>query len=176
MKKCLKLLIYFAVAILCGITVVSSSVTASAASENDKWIAAWGTAPTKLDMTGMSAVGSLVGDVTVRVVITPTASGERFRVKISNVYGTEPLKINNITAARSKGNSKIDLASLKYITFNNGSPDVTVEAGKEIYSDPVALQVNAFEPIAISMFINEYQDVGTMGLSGATTYFTTGDK
>ena len=175
MKKCIKLLIGFVVAILCGITVVSSSVTASAASENDKWVAAWGTAPTKLNMTGMSAVGSLVGDVTVRVVITPTASGERFRVKISNVYGTEPLKINNITAARSKGNSKIDLASLKYITFNNGSPDVTVEAGKEIYSDPVALQVNAFEPIAISMFINEYQDVTTMGLSGATTYFTTGE-
>jgi uncharacterized protein YjdB len=175
MKKCLKLLICFAVAILCGITVISSSVTASAASENDKWVAAWGTAPTKLDMTGMSAVGSLVGDVTVRVVITPTASGERFRVKISNVYGKGPLKINNITAARSKGNSKIDLASLKYITFNNGSPDVTVEAGKEIYSDPVALKVNAFEPIAISMFINEYQDVTTMGLSGATTYFTTGE-
>ncbi len=176
MKKCLKFLICFAVIFICGITVVSSSVTATASSdENEKWVAAWGTAPAKLDMTGMSAVGSLVGDVTVRVVITPTASGERFRVKLSNVYGTEPLNIKNITAAISKGNSKIDINTLKYITFNNGSPDVSVEPGKEIYSDPVALQVNAFEPIAISMFIGQYQDVTTMGLSGATTYFTTGE-
>ena len=176
MKKCIKLIIAFAVTLLCSLAVISSSVSASAASEeNKKWVAAWGTAPTKVNMTGMSAVGSLVGDVTVRVVINPTASGEKFRIKLSNYYGENSLKIKSITAAYSKGKSKIDVNSLKYVTFKDGATDITLAPGEEIYSDPISLPVYADQPIAISMFINEYQDVGTMGLSGATSYFTTGE-
>ena len=175
MKKSFKWLICFAVLLLCFASVSASAKVSAATDENDKWISAWGTAPAKLNISGASAVGSLVGDVTVRVVITPTASGESFRIKLSNAYGSEPLNIKTITAARSKSNSKIDVNTLKYITFHNGSPDVSVPAGEEIYSDPVPFPVNAYEPIAISMFIGEYQDVTTMGLSGATTYFTTGE-
>lgn len=176
MKRTLKLLVCFAAALVCIFGAFSSSLNASAASdENGKWVAAWGTAPAKVNMNGMSAVGSIMGDATVRVVLTPTASGEKFRIKLSNYYGTQALKIQNITAAYSVKNSQIDTASLKYITFNDGAPDVTVPAGSCIYSDPVSLRITAGQPIAISMFINEYQDVGTMGLSGATSYFTTGE-
>ena len=177
MKRTFKLLFCFVIAVVCLSCALSSSVTASAADENSKWVAAWGTAPAEVNMNGMSMVGSLVGDVTVRVVITPTASGEKFRIKLSNYYGTQPLNIKSTTVAYSKGNSKIDIGanSLKAITFNEGSLEVSVAPGQTIYSDPVSLKITANEPIAISMFINEYQDVGTMGLSGATTYFTTGE-
>lgn len=176
MKKHIKMFLCFLAAFVCAVTVVSSSSTAMAAEDkNTRWISAWGTAPTEIDITGMSAIGSLVGDVTVRVVLTPSASGEKFRIKLSNYYGNEPLKINSITAARSKGESEIDVNSLKYITFNDGSPDVVVPEGEEIYSDPVSFPVRAQEDIAISMFVSEYQDVNTMGLSGASTYFTTGE-
>lgn len=176
MKKYFRILICFAVAFLCSVCIFSAAPKATAVSDSsEKWVAAWGTAPAEVKMNGMSMVGSLVGDVTVRVVLTPTASGEKFRIKLSNHYGTQPLRIQNITVAYSEKNSKIDLSSLKYITFNEGSPDVTVAPGDYIYSDPVSLPVRANEPIAISMFINEYQDVATMGLSGATAYFTTGE-
>lgn len=176
MKKCFKLLICFAIAFVCLVTAVASSVTASAASQdNRKWVAAWGTAPTKINMNGMSAVGAIVGDITVRVVINPTASGEKIRLKLSNIYGKNALNIEGMNVAYSKGNSKIDANSIKIITFNDGSPDVSVGPGEEIYSDPISLPVKVNQPIAVSMFINEYQDVGTMGLSGATSYFTTGE-
>lgn len=175
MKKHFKILIGFAVVFICCICAFSAAPRVTAISETEKWVAAWGTAPAEVDMNGMSVVGSLVGDVTVRVVLTPTASGEKFRIKLSNHYGTQPLRIQNITVAYSKKNTRIDVSSLKYITFNDGAPDVTVAPGDYIYSDPVSLRITAGEPIAISMFINEYQDVGTMGLSGATTYFTTGE-
>ena len=177
MKKHLKMFLCFLAVIAGTVVAIASPATASAAEEYEdmQWISAWGTAPTEMNITGMSAVGSLVGDVTVRVVLTPTASGEKFRIKLSNYYGNEPLKINSITAARSKGESEIDVNSLKYITFNEGSPDVVVAEGEEIYSDPVSFPVRAHEDIAISMFVSEYQDVNTMGLSGASTYFTTGE-
>lgn len=176
MIKCLRMLFCAFAALVCILTVAFTSVTPTAADEETKkWVTAWGTTPAEINMNGMSAVGSLVGDVTVRVVINPTASGEKIRIKVSNYYGDKDLKIKSITAAYSKGKSKIDEKSLKIVTFNDGSPDVSVEPGKEIYSDPISLPVTANVPIAFSIFINEYQDVGTMGLSGATSFFTTGD-
>lgn len=176
MKRHLKMLICFLIVTVLAVAVISSSVNASAATEeNQKWIGAWGTAPTQIGIEGFSNIAAFVGDVTVRVVLTPTASGEKFRIRLSNYYGDEPLRIKSITAARSKGDSKIDTNTLKYITFNNGSPDVIVPASSEIYSDPVAFPIKAHEPIAISIFVNEYQDVTTMGLSGATSYLTTGE-
>ena len=176
MKKYFKALICFLAAVVCALTVGFTSVTVSAANEeNSKWVTAWGTTPAKINMNGMSVVGSLVGDVTVRTVINPSASGEKIRIKLSNYYGDKPLKIKSITAAYSKGKSKIDENSIKIVTFNDGSPDVSVAPGEEIYSDDISLPVTANQPIAFSIFINEYQDVGTMGLSGGTSYFTTGD-
>ena len=176
MIKHLKMLFCFLVACVCALTVMVTSGTATAVdAAPKKWVAAWGTAPAKINMNGMSAIGSLVGDITVRVVINPTANGEKFRIKVSNYYGDTELKIKGITAAYSKGASKIDENNLKIVTFNDGSPDVKVKPGDEVYSDPISLAVRVDQPIALSIFINEYQDVGTMGLSGATTYFTTGD-
>ena len=176
MKKYFKALICFLAAVVCALTVGFTSVTVSAANEeNSKWVTAWGTTPAKINMNGMSVVGSLVGDVTVRTVINPSASGEKIRIKLSNYYGDKPLKIKSITAAYSKGKSKIDENSIKIVTFNDGSPDVSVAPGEEIYSDDISLPVTANQPIAFSIFINEYQDIGTMGLSGGTSYFTTGD-
>ena len=176
MKRYFKTLICFLAATVCALTVAFTSVTVSAANEeNSKWVTAWGTTPAEINMNGMSVVGSLVGDVTVRVVINPTASGEKFRIKLSNYYGEKPLRIEGITAAYSKGKSKIDENSIKIVTFNDGSPDVSVAPGEEIYSDNISLPLTANQPIALSIFINEYQDIGTMGLSGGTSYFTTGD-
>ena len=100
MKKHFKILISFAVVFICCICAFSAAPRVTAISETEKWVAAWGTAPAEVDMNGMSVVGSLVGDVTVRVVLTPTASGEKFRIKLSNHYGTQPLRIQNITVKR----------------------------------------------------------------------------
>ena len=161
------------VMILCAVVITSSRDVSAASEDNQKWVAAWGTAPTEMSITGMSTVGSLVGEVTVRVVLTPTASGEKFRVKFSNSYSDVPLKLKEVTVAKSLGNSKIDTGRINHILVD-GQSEITVDPGKTVYSDPVAFPVTAGEPIAISLFIAEYQDVNTMGLSGATTYLKTG--
>ncbi len=175
MKRFFKAILVFAVTVLSVAAVFSVSPKVSAAASNENWITAWGTAPAQVKVNGLGAIGSLVGDVTVRSVITPTADGTRLRIKISNYYGQKPLKINYVTVAKSKGDSKIDLATLKNLSFNDGYPGVTVLAGTECYSDPISFNVNAHEDLAITIYASEYQDVSTMGLSGADTYITTGD-
>lgn len=175
MKKTLKIFLAFVITLISGAVICSGSFSATAASENEKWICAWGTAPTKIALEGFSNISAFVGDVTVRSVITPTASGSKLRLRVSNYYGEEPLKINYVTVAKSTGDSKIDVNSLKYVTFEEGYPGVTIPAGKEYYSDPITFDVNAHEDIAITIYVSEYQDVSTMGLSGADTYITMGD-
>ena len=180
MKRYLKMLICFVVVLFCSVAVIASSTTAEAAN-NKKWISAWGTAPAEMNITGMSAIGSIVGEVTARVVINPTASGEKIRLKLSNYYGDKPLVIYGMTVAKSvpekngEVKSQIDKNTLKTVTFEDGTPEISVKPGDEIYTDEIYLNVKANEPIAVTIHIKEYQDIGTMGLSGASTYLTTGE-
>lgn len=172
MKKVLKTLSALAVALLS--TVIVFAFCGSAASE-ENWIAAWGTAPTKIGVEGYQNISAYIGDITARVVITPTASGEKIRIKVSNIYGTSPLIFTRVTVARSLGGSKIDTASSKIITFNEGYQGVTLKPGEEIYSDPVVFPVTAIEDkIAISIYAEEFTEISTMGLSGADSYLAFG--
>lgn len=153
--------------------IVLCSFSTSAADERSKWISAWGTAPTQVGIEGYGNIAAYIGDVTARTVVTPTASGTKMRIKLSNYYGTEPLTIYNVSVAKSLGDSKVDTKT--YSVLFGGSPEVTIPAGKECYSDPIDYPVRAQEDIAISIYIKDYQDIRTMGLSGGQTYLTMGD-
>ncbi len=155
------------VALIC-VTVVS----AFAASSDAKWITAWGTAPTEIGIDGYDNITAYIGNVTARTVISPTANGSKLRIRLSNVYGDKAMKITRVTVAKSLGGSKIDTSTLKSVLFNEGQPFVSVPAGKETLSDPVTFNVKAGEPIAISIFIEDFTEIKTMGLSGGDTYLS----
>lgn len=153
--------------------IVACSFSSSAAS--GKWITAWSTAPTEIGVEGYDNITAFVGEVTARVVFTPTADGTKLRVRVSNVYGDKPLTITRATVSKSMGGVKIDTSTTKIVTFNQGYQSVTVPAGKEYYSDPVVFDVNAQEDIAISFYVHEFTEIKTMGLSGADTYLAVGE-
>ena len=168
MKKIIK-------GLLAGLTltvllVCATVFGASAVNDNSKWISAWGTAPTEIGIDGYNNIVAYVGNVTARTVITPTASGSKLRLRFSNYYGTSSMKITRVTVAKSVEGSTIDPASVKMVTFNEGQPFVTIPAGKEFLSDPVTFDVVAGEKIAISIYLEDFTEVKTMGLSGGDTY------
>ena len=177
MKKISKLLTLFAFSIL---VIVGAATGASAASDSGNWVAAWGTAPTDISIMNYENIAPVVGSVTCRTVITPTASGNKIRIKFSNYYGEAPLTINSATVAKAKtesivpddATSDILLDTLKVVTFNGGSPSVTIPAGAEWYSDPINFEVKALENIAISLYVKDFTEIRTMGLSGGTSFIT----
>ncbi len=174
MKKLFKLWITMAVAILAIIG--AFTVTGSAANDEDEnWIGAWGAGATEIGVDGYNSITAYVGKVTMRTVITPTASGSKVRFKISNLYGDENLIITRATVAKSISGSKVDASTIKIVTFNEGFQGVTLAPGQEIYTDPVVFDVNAGENIAISIFADEFTEIKTMALSGADTYLTFGE-
>ncbi len=173
MKKLIRMTI--ALAAMLVMTLAICSFSSSAADENKTWVSAWGTAPTEIGLADYGNIGVYAGNVTVRTIITPTASGDQLRVRLSNVHGKEDLVINSAYVARcdtALGGSSIIEDSSMAITYNSKTT-IVIPAGKEITCDPVRdFKVNALEDIAISLFVDEFQDVRSMGLSGGTTYIT----
>ncbi len=154
----------------------------SSAADSGKWITAWGTAPAKIGLENFieNFLGLFMEDetelinegVAVRTVITPTASGTHIRVKFSNYYGDEPLLIDGASIAvsdTSESDSGVADDSVKLLSFS-GYPRVTIPAGQEVYSDPVAFDVKAGQNIAVSTYIDKITHARTMGLNGGTTY------
>ncbi len=170
MRKTMKGALAFLVMLVSMMCLMAFS--SSAASEDAKWITAWGTAPTEIGVEGYDNITAYIGNVTARTVITPTADGSELRVRLSNAYGDKPMVIRRVTVAKSLGGSKIDKSTLKSVLFNDGQPSVSVPAGKEYLSDSVKFDVKAGEPIAISIFIEDFTEIKTMGLSGGETYLS----
>ncbi len=141
----------------------------SSAADEGKWIKAWGTAPAEV---GTELLGIPVQKVAVRTVVRPTASGEKMRVKFSNVYGKEPLVINRATVAVSTGKSYIDTSTTKYLTVDN-SLTFEIPAGGEVYSDEIKFNTVQGEEIAISVFVSEFMQIRTAGFTGGQTYLVT---
>ncbi len=168
MKKFLKALLLAALTV---ITVTSIFAVSSSAAVKGKWITAWSTAPVEINLTDYDETLSFLGSINTRSVITPTASGKKIRLKFSNYYGNQDLVINNATVAYSKGDSKIDTASVVPITFG-GKKGVTIKPGEEVYCDSVDFKVTALDDIAVSLFIKDLKEIKTLGLSGAKTYIT----
>lgn len=159
-----------------GGNIVISTAPEASAEETGKWIAAWGTGLTDISLADYDYIGVIVGKVTARVVLTPTASGSKLRLKLSNKYGTSDLKINRVTVAKSTGKSTIDTKSVVRATYNGQNSNFVIPAGKEIYTDPIDFAVTAHEDIAVSFYVADYQEITTVGLSGAKTYLSFGNN
>lgn len=160
--------------VLTVVLMCTAVIGASAANTNEKWIGAWGTAPTEIGIEGYNNITAYIGNVTARTVITPTASGTKLRLRFSNYYGKNEMKITRVTVAKSVDGSTIDPSSVKMVTFNEGQPFVSIPGGKEFLSDPVTYDVVAGEKIAVSIFLEDFTEVKTMGLSGGDTYLAVG--
>ncbi len=173
MKKALKRVVLTLVFLVAMLAVCAFS--SAAAEQNGKWITAWGTGSTNITLSGYDNITAFVGQITARTVITPTASGDRLRVRLSNHFGDEPLTIDTCTVAKSLGGSRIDTQTVRFVTFN-GSPAVTIPAGAEIYSDEIVFPVKAMENIALSVFLSNFGNIKTMGLSGGETYLSVGEE
>jgi uncharacterized protein YjdB/lysophospholipase L1-like esterase len=172
MKNTFKRVVFTLVFVVAALAVCAFS---SAAAEQDgKWITAWGTGSTNITLSGYDNITAFVGQITARTVITPTASGDRLRVRLSNHFGDEPLTLDTVTVAKSLGGSRIDPQTVRYVTFD-GSPSVTIPVGAEIYSDEIVFPVKAMQDIALSVWLKNFGNIKTMGLSGGETYLSVGE-
>jgi lysophospholipase L1-like esterase len=140
------------------------------------WIASWG-ASQQIPEPQNALQPDDLRDATVRQIFHLSAGGPSVRVHLSNAFGTEALHITSVHVARplSSASSSIDATSDSALTFA-GNPDVTIPAGADFVSDPIAFPLSALSDLAVTFHLDTppARETGHSG-SRATTYFVHGD-
>lgn len=144
--------------------------------ETQRWVGAWASAQLAPDAKN-SLAREDYANATLRQVVRVSIGGDTLRVKLSNLFGTQPLTIAaaRIAVSAAPATARIDPATDRALTFS-GATRVTLPAGGEIWSDPVKLQVEPLAHLAISLHYPAPPSVQT-GHPGsrATSYILTGD-
>lgn len=145
-------------ALLCQFA-VSSTVFAADASTH--WVTAWATAlqpiPQRSDLPPLYRAPEVAGR-TVRQIIYPTLAGKSARIHLSNEYGKTPLVIEDLRIARSAGGAAALGNGDARVTFG-GKNSVSVPAGAELDSDPIAIDIVEGAPYAVSAFMGPDQRI-----------------
>ena len=135
-------------------TVIVGSLTAAAAptDAHKHWVSAWSAAMhTPLPFPGLPP-SPVFENQTVRMIVRPTIGGERVRIRLSNAFGTSPLKIGAAHIAIAAQDAKTVPGSDRTLTFGGGS-SVTIPPGAPVLSDAVDLHVSQSSEIAVSLFL-----------------------
>ncbi|MEU5881027.1 SGNH/GDSL hydrolase family protein [Spirillospora sp. NPDC047279] len=153
-----------ATALLAGIVHNSPSFSAGAAvlssgravppEPGTPWTGAWGTAmqrPVAGDEdSGPNWSAEGFAGHTVRQVVRVSAGGTSVRIRLSNVYGTRPLRVTGATIGRSAGGSLVWPDTIKKVTFGRAA-NAVVPAGREAVSDTVALTTSPLERLTVTL-------------------------
>ncbi|WP_434595588.1 SGNH/GDSL hydrolase family protein [Streptomyces sp. A5-4] len=140
----------------------ASPEPAPAEQRSAHWTAAWGASP-QSPSTGFTPNWSQEGfsGQTVRQVVRVTAAGERARIRLSNAYGTSPLRITGVTLARTDKGAAVEPGSVRHLTFG-GKRSVAIPAHGELRSDATRLGLKRLESVTVTLYL--------AGTTGPATY------
>lgn len=124
-----------------------------AAGQPARWMASWASAQMPACAANQLPHASFQG-ATLRQTVHLSLGGSRVRLRLSNVFGAEPLVLRSVKAARAVSGQPgaIDAASSTPVLFD-GKDAVTVPAGAELFSDAVALPAEPLGDLAVSMVL-----------------------
>ncbi|MFZ0629880.1 MAG: SGNH/GDSL hydrolase family protein [Acidobacteriaceae bacterium] len=113
------------------------------------WVGTWATSAFGGDP--WHTIPTIV-DSTLREIVHTSIAGKALRVRFTNEFGTEPLRIDAANIALSSGESAIQPDSLHTLAFG-GQPSIVIPPGAEVVSDPVEMATPAFTNLAISLYL-----------------------
>ena len=117
------------------------------------WVGSWASSQQIPEPQNALPVQAL-HDATLRQIVHLTIGGRELRVRLSNAFGTAPLTILAVHVAvpLSRATGRIDPATDKTLTFA-GSRSVSIPAGADYYSDPVAFDAPPLSDLAITLYL-----------------------
>jgi lysophospholipase L1-like esterase len=142
-----------------------------------RWVASWAAAPQDylktLALPGIQtppagAPPPVFDGQTLRQRLLPTLGGERVRVRFSNLFGKEPLRIVGASVARSTGADAVSPATLQGLRFG-GLASATIAPGEELWSDGARLGVEPGQAVAVSFQVEARTPFATVHHLGSTS-------
>ena len=145
---------------LCAITINATA---------QGWIGTWATAPQTVVKSFMPYNNNM-SNRSVRQVVKVSIGGDMIRLKLSNIYSTEPVVIRSIYIAHAKDSFAIDPKSAKYLKFGN-QYKVTIPTGKSITSDALPYDLKPLQRLAITINYTSAPTVPTVHMGSRTTSY-----
>jgi len=108
------------------------------------WVASWAASP----MAGSTSFS----DQTVRNIVYTSAGGRSLRVQLSNTFGSAPLRVGAVSVGVVLDGSQLLPGTSRTVTFG-GKTSVTIPAGAQEVSDPVAFNVQPLTELAVSVYV-----------------------
>ncbi|WP_188248724.1 SGNH/GDSL hydrolase family protein [Stenotrophomonas maltophilia] len=151
---------------------LAMSGAASAASA-PQWVASWQASPQPVwnaDFLFPTLLPATLQDQTFRQTVRVSLGGRRLRVRLSNAYGTRPLRIGAASVAARAG------AIPQPLSFG-GQPRVLIGPGQEQLSDPLPLATDDRQALQVSVFVPGPATVQTFHWEGRqTSWIAPGDQ
>ena len=125
-----------------------------------KWVACWGNATSITDRKECV----YARDLTLRYPVRMCFDGSRLRLRLSNLTGTEPVRIAKIRVAH-QCTADSDAYRPVAVTFGGRCGDgVEIAPGTEVTSDEIAFDVTAGETIDVSLYLADFtqMNAGTL--------------
>ena len=152
-------------------------VPLAATAAEPMWIGSWASSQQIPEPANALPPASLE-DATLRQIVHLSLGGQSLRVRLSNAFGTEPLHITSVHIAKpmSPASPALRPGTDAMVTFA-GAPDITIPAGADYISDPVAFDAPPGSDLAVSMHFDHApaQQTSHPG-SRSTSYLVHGDQ
>jgi lysophospholipase L1-like esterase len=146
---------------------------AASAASAPHWVASWQASPQPVwnaDFLFPTLVPATLQDQTFRQAVRVSLGGRRLRVRLSNAYGTRPLRIGAASVAARAG------AIPQPLSFG-GQPGVLIGPGQEQLSDPLPLATDDRQALQVSVFVPGPATVQTFHWEGRqTSWIAPGDQ
>ena len=172
-------LLRLALALSIGVAPITIASAAPApATKTQHWTGSWASAQLAPSAKDALPAADLT-DGTLRQTVRLSTGGGKIRVRLSNAFGTEPLKLSgaHVALATATGASRIDPATDRALAFS-GRADVTIPAGAESLSDPIEFAAAPLAHLAITLRVDGAPPAQQTGHNGSrtTSWFAPGDQ
>ena len=135
-----------------GAALVPAASSAAPSHTHSGWVATWAASPMQGTALESSTAYAGFSNQTVRNIIYTSVGGDELRVQVSNTFGTAPLTVGGVSVGAVLDGAQLAPGTARTVTFH-GSTSVTIPAGAQVLSDPVAMRVAPLQELAVSLYL-----------------------
>src|SRR5438045_2921719 len=124
----------------------------AAIAQTATWVGSWGASPLPPSAaTARFPATPGFANQTIRQIVRLSAGGDRLRLRLTNEYGAQPLRIGAARVALADGTGNLVAGTERVVKFA-GKGNATIAAGAPLVSDPVDLRVADLASLSVSLY------------------------
>ena len=116
---------------------------------HEKWVTTYAAPPQKNVKFLPPLALPVLENQTVRNIVRISKGGDKFRIRVANTYGSQPLKLTAASVAVALSGANVQTPV--NVTFA-GQAGVSIPVGSDVYSDAVSISVANDSDLAVSFY------------------------